>query len=340
MKLNDITKIGIVGGGVSALMMCIEAMKLGMTTTLLDPKLDCVGAQVATEHILGVVNNENIEKLSLRVDVIVFNHKLDFPLECKLHCKTYPSKSAMNEMSNPKGMLELLEILEIPMPRVYYQDNKQMAFEKIEELSLPFNFIKQIGSRSELEYIATHDDMADAILGMDEGVEAFAIQTIPSYARHLVSLVIVDENGKAQIYDPLEVSYENDTVSSMEVAANLTKTTVQKIARFNRKLIKELEGAGVYTIKYGMKANKAIELVDITANIDMSALLTIEAHDMSIYEQYMHLIIGMPVMAPTLESLAQGTIKEINKVEEKNKPYYMYNLGLTNLCITKNRIEK
>ena len=243
-------------------------------------------------------------------------------------------------MSHPKGIFELLEVLEIPTSKVYYQDNKEMAFEKIEHLNLPFNFIKQIGSRSELKYVATHEDMADFILDMDENIDSFAIQLIPEYARNLISLVIVDENGKAQIYEPLEVNYEDKKVCSVEVAKNLTKTTMQKISRFNRKLLKELDGSGVYTIKYGIKSNKALELIEITPEIDMAALLTLEAYDFSIYEQYMRLIMDMPVIAPKLESYAHGTIKELEQVESKNRPYHMYNLGLTNLCITKQNIEE
>lgn len=340
--MSFVKRVGIVGGGVSALMLCIEAAKAGIATTLLDPKVDCIGGQVASEHILATINNENIEKLSLRVDAIIFNQQLDFPLECKLHCSTYPSKAAMGEMSNPKGFLELLEVLEIPTAGTFYQDNREMAFEKVEGLSLPFNFIKQCGSRSELKRIETHEDMADFILDMDENIDSFAIQLIPEYARTIISLVIVDENGKANIYDPLEVTYEGKEVCSVKVADDLTKTMIQKIARLDRKLIKELEGAGVYTIKYGIKANKSLEMIEVKPEIDMAALLTLEAHDMSIYEQYMHLIMHMPVITPTLESYAHGSIKAADKasgkVEEKNRAYHMYNLGLTNLCITKSNI--
>ncbi len=338
--MSFVKRIGIVGGGVSALMLCIEAAKAGIATTLLDPKVDCVGAQIATEHILATINNENIEKLSLRVDAIVFNSKLDFPLECKLHCKTYPSKAAMDELSNPKGILELLEVLEIPTATTYYQDNKEMAFEKIENINLPFNFIKQYGSRSELKRVESHEDMADFILDMDDQIDSFAVQIIPEYVKNIMSLVIIDEAGKLQIYDPLEGSYEAKKVCSVKVADDLTKTMIQKIARLNRKVLKEIEGAGVYTLKYGIKANKSLEFVEITPEIDMAALLTLEAHDVSIYEQYMHLMMDMPIIAPTLETYAHGHIKETDKPMDKNKPYHMYNLGLTNLCITRNSIEK
>lgn len=338
--MSSVKRVGIVGGGVSALMLCIEAAKAGIATTLLDPKVDCIGAQLATEHILATINNENIEKLSLRVDAIIFNTKLDFPLECKLHCKTYPSKAAMDELSNPKGILELLEVLEIPTATTYYQDNKEMAFEKIENLSLPFNFIKQYGSRSELKRVESHEDMADFILDMDENIDSFAIQLIPEYAKTIISIAIIDEAGKIQIYNPLEVVYEAKKVCSVKVADDLTKTMIQKIARLNRKVLKELEGVGVYTIKYGIKANKSLELIEITPEIDMAALLTLEAYDVSIYEQYMHLMMDMPIIAPTLETYAHGQIKEIDKPMDKNKPYHMYNLGLTNLCITRSSIER
>lgn len=336
MNLKGIHQIGIVGGGVSALMLCIEAAKLGIRTTLLDPKIDCIGAQIATEHMVATINSENIQKLSLRADLVIFNRNLDFELNIKLHSKTYPSKAIMNELSSPKNILDLLEILEIPTAKVYYQDNKEDVCHSLEGVALPFRFIKQYAGYSRALDVKDKEDLMDFIAEVDETADSFIIQPITTYEHTLTCLCMVDRNGKVYLYDPLEATYEAEKVCSLKVATCISKTMSQKIGRYNRKLLKELQGEGVFTIKYGIKANKGIEFISISPEVDVAGILTLEAFDTSIYEQYMHMLLEMPILAPTLESYAEGTIKPVEEKMDKGTTYHMYNLGLTNMCITRN----
>lgn len=338
MNFNGINQIGIVGGGVSALMLCIEAAKLGIRTTLLDPQIDCIGAEVAAEHMLATITNENIQKLSLRSDIVIFNRQLDYELNTKLHAATYPSKMVMNELSNPKNMLELLEELEIPTAKVYHEDNRKDAFSRLEEFQLPFKFIKQYDTYAEMTELESKDDIADLILEMDEEINSFILQPITEYKQILVCFCIMDKSGKIYLYEPLEEAYEDKLVCSIKVADSLSKTMVQKIARYNRKILKELDGEGIFTIKYGVKANKSLEFIEITPELAMAGLLTLETHEVSIYEQYMHMLLDMPVVTPVLQNYAHGTIKELQHKEiSKDQSYHLYNLGLTNLCITREK---
>lgn len=335
MNFNGISQIGIVGGGVSALMMCIEAAKLGIRTTLLDPKVNCVGSQIATEHIVATITNESIQKLSLRVDTLIFNTKLDFELNTKLHAKTFPTKETMKELCNYRNVLELLELLEVPTPKTYYQDNKADTFSTIENLALPFRFIKQYPDHTETLEVRTHEDIADFILEMDEIAEGFMLQPITEYKHVITFLCMVDEQGKVVLYEPLEESYENSKVCTLEMANSLSKTMIQRLSRFNRKILKELNAIGVFTIKYGIKANKSVECIEVTPEVTMAGLLTLEAYDVSVYEQYMHLLLGLKINTPVLESIVHGTVKALQEPVAKEGPCHLYNLGLTNLCITK-----
>ena len=104
MSLENVKQIGIVGGGASSLMLCFEAAKLGIRTCLLDPRVDCVGSRVASEHIVAALTSENIKKLSLRCDRVVYNTKPDFALDVKLHSKIYTSKDNINEIYQFKNI--------------------------------------------------------------------------------------------------------------------------------------------------------------------------------------------------------------------------------------------
>ncbi|WP_069998781.1 ATP-grasp domain-containing protein [Cellulosilyticum sp. I15G10I2] len=335
MNFNGINQIGIVGGGSAALMLALEASKKGIHTTLLDPQIDCVGAQVVTEHIIATITNESIQKLSLRSDVVVFNTSLPYVLNTKLHASTYPSRQVMNRLSDKKELLDLLEELQIPTITTYYQDNKADTFDKIENLTFPFRFIKQYADRIESMDITSAEDAADFILE-EEKADSFLLQPITHYTSIIACLAIVDSDGKITLYDPLEEKFEGDTLCTIQIANDLSKTMLQKIGRYNKKLLKEIAGQGIYTIKYGLKPNKGVEFIEITPEISISGILTLEAYDMSIYEQYIHMLLNMKVIGPTLINNVHGIIKQDHSTKSINTPYHIYNVGITRLYVTPN----
>lgn len=337
MNFNGIRQIGIVGGGTAALMLCIEAAKAGIRTSLLDPKVGCIGSQLASEHIISAITNESIQKLSLRCDVIVFNTKLDFELNTKLHSKTYPSKDTMKELCHFKNMQDILEVLEIPAPKMYYQDNKEMAFMQIEKLEMPFKFIKQYGDCTKQMDIYNEEDLADFVLEIDEDAESFILQPITKYSRVITFLCIVDDKEKAYIYDPIEESIGEDEACHLKIADSLSKSMLLRLNRYNKKLLKEINATGAFTIKYGVKANKSVELIHMTPELSIAGLLTLEAYELSIYEQYLHLLLGMPVNKLELEANVQGTIKPVRDDKEEKGIYHFYQLGPNELYIRKDK---
>lgn len=332
MDLSTIKQIGIVGGGPSALMLCFEATKLGINTCLLDPKVNCIGSNVATEHIIASISKENIKKLSLRCDKVIFNNKPEFEMDVKLHSPIYPNKEALDEICNTKNILDMLELLEIPTAKVYYQDNKQGAFEKIEGLKMPFRFIKQYKGYSKQLDIFDKEDLADFILEVDEEAESFILQPIEDYKQTISCICIADAAGKVHLYHPIEVSYEEDGVCHLKISDNLTKTMVNRLNRYNRKILKELKAVGTFTIRYGIKANKSVEFIDMTPELGVGSLLTLEAYDKSVFEQYLRLVLDMKVMAPELVSYAHGTIKETNEVDQ-NEEGHLYSIDTHKMCI-------
>lgn len=309
-----------------------RSSKVRISTCLLDPKVNAIGAQVATEHVIAAITNENVKKLSLRCDKIIFNTKPDFEMDVKLHAPIYPSKEMLNELCSQKNMLELLEILEIPSAETYLQDNKEEAYRTIEHLSLPFRFVKQYQNYSKQMDIYTKEDLADFILEMEPEADSFILQPIVDYKQMVSCICVVDQTGKIHLYDPIEVSYDNDETCHLKIADTLSKNMVTKLARYNRKLLKELQPVGVYTVRYGIKANKSVEFIDITPELGVGSILTIEAYGTSVFEQYIRLLLDMKIVPPVLEAYAYGTIKEVGEID-KNEVGHLYHIDTHTLYV-------
>ena len=339
MGNTTIKQLGIVGGGISAVMLCNEAAKLGIKTTLLDPNIDCIGAELVNEHIIGSITPSNIDKLSLRCDALIFNQKINFKLTLKAPIPTLPSIDSLNNLYDFKNVCDLLESLEIPTPNHYYQDNTTSSFAKLEGVSLPLKLIKRFENHCE-EFIAlTADDLADFLLETNETVSSFIITPIEDYKNVVTFICTFDSSKKFFSYEPT-ISQEiiatppiAGSIIKADVEANLelSKTMLNRLTKYNKKLLQALGSHGCYTIKYGIKSNKSPELIDISPQIDTCGLITNSSYDVSAYKQtlYMLYLLVLPRPNKLLSLYGYGcTIKDSNYVDKSTHPLIdLYNIN-------------
>ncbi len=307
MGNTTIKQLGIVGGGISAVMLCNEAAKLGIKTTLLDPGIDCIGSELVNEHIIGAITPSNIDKLSLRCDALIFNQKIDFKVNLKVEIPTLPSIDSLNTLYDFKKTSDLLDILEIPTPDYYYQDNTSSSFAKLEGVSLPLKLIKRFDTHCE-EFIAlTADDLADFLLETNELANSFIIAPIREYKHVVTCICTFDCSKKFFAYDPTisrEITINTTSSSSSarsDVEANLelSKTMINRLTKYNKKLLQALNSHGAYTIKYGITSNKSPELIDISPQIDVSGLITNASYNVSAYKQALYMLYLSALPKPT-----------------------------------------
>ncbi|PHV71239.1 hypothetical protein CS063_05985 [Sporanaerobium hydrogeniformans] len=329
---KTINKIGIVGGGMGALLFMAEAAKKGMATTLLDPRINCLGATYANEHMIAAFTSENIKKLSLRVDAVVFNTLTDCTL--KLEAASYPQKDSMGILSSPKKILELVTELEVPYRDTYYQDNKGDTFNRIDEINLPFKLVKEYEDRIETVELFNQSELAEEILEMNEKINSFILQPIRQYSTKIICVGLVDNKNNVVFYNPVEECYDEEGhLMSLTTTTSLSKTMLQKINRYNKKLVKELNSVGLYTICYGVKANKGVEILEITPELPLAANLLEKAYDLSPYEQYIGVLMGMNCIEPTLLRPMQGHLLKGARVKSSKVAYHVYQLENEQLYI-------
>lgn len=301
-------RVGIIGSSITSMMLCVECAKLGIETSLLDADLHAVGAGVATEHIAMPITEESIKKLSLRCDKMICNKKLDFEIEDKLHAPLYPNKDILREICNAKNIAEICELLEIPIVTTYYFANREEVLDKLETIKGPFKIGFEIKGFMKQCTIEAKGDLAEALLDFGDNADTFMIQPIEAYEQTISCICFADLKGKVSFYQPMLVRYEEDNSCSFIMGAALTKTLVNRLNRYNRKIMKEIGATGAFTIRYGIKQDKTIELIDVTPELGLGSLLTIEGCDISIFQQYARLLQEMKIYSPTLEAITQAKI--------------------------------
>lgn len=344
MSLANIKNISIIGGGMAAVLLCNEAAKKGIATTLLDPDIQALGSNVASEHMIGSITEENLQKLALRSDAIIYNGNTYSMLNEKFRCSLYPRAHMINKLNNKYEILQLAQSLKIPVPAFYYQENKSLLMQEIKEISIPFRFYQFYEKRVEKLEIHTEADLSNFIFEIDERADAWLIEVINDYQKRVINLIVKDHRDTAVVYSSFEKTFAKGSLDSISTPASISKSMLQKLNAYTNKLAKNLEGPGIYSVKFGIKKNRSAELVDVTPKIDITGILTQTSFDISIYEQIINMILGYPLVTPKQVSAACGHIFSENKkdqlINHPNSAYHIYSARHNHIYIEQMPIDQ
>ena len=332
MKKETVETLGLVGGNLLASMLAIEAKKRGIKTFLLEPELNNIASEICDSHITASITKENIERLALKVDALVFCTS-NIPVLKKdtlKTCKAYPQEEGVDLVTNRVHQLTLAELAEVPTPKYYHQNNKLKFFEQMTDVSLPFKLYQLYDDRHEVMDVYTKEDLEDFIYEIDDAATEWLIEEINDYERFL-SLTVLKVEEKVYVYPVQEEVLNDEDIKYIYMPADITKSLHTKLTRFAKKLLKEIQTEGLFTFKFGVKKNRQVELININPGITVGDVGTNHYTDFSVYEQFINLIEGLPVKdGELLKPSITTVIKEGDASHRPAFPYHHYALDRHN----------
>lgn len=327
MGKKNIRTLGIVGGNLEAALLCQQARLRGIKTTLLEPEMSNIATHFADEHITAPTTNENLKKLSMRAQSIIFCTD-SIPKVAEQLDKNYPlfpSGDGLELIAGRIQQIQFANTLDIPVPNHFHQNNKEVFFEDLENIEVPFRFYQVFDAYHEVMEVLTPDELGDFIFEVSDEASEWLIESIGTYDKILSITALKDEKGKVIIYPVQDEELDADDVKYITVPAEITKTTAQKLQRYVRKMMKAMNTAGLLSFKFGMKKNKSLELLHINGGITLGDIATCHYADFSVYEQYINLICGEPIYEPTLIRPSKVTIVlEDDAAHIPEGPYHQY----------------
>lgn len=326
MSINQITTLGIVGGNLTAALLCLEASKKGIKTILLDKQVGNIASEFASSHITAEATRENIEKLMLKTDaVLICTGQIGSIADSKIKGVCYPEEAGRKLITSRLDQIQAATNLEIPVPSYFYQNNKEDIFEKLEDIRLPFTFYQIYPGSYEAMDILSEEELADFIYEVDEEADGWLLEQINDYQKILSITAIKDHKGKICTYPIAEEFVDDDEVNYINIPAAIPKATATKIVRYAKKLLKTVETTGVFTFKFGMKANKGLELLHVTPGITIGDIATLHYTDLSVYEQYINMVCGLGIIEPTVLRPSTVIITKQHECPAGVKlPYHLY----------------
>lgn len=307
MSLESIEKIGIMGGGINAALLCLEAHKKGIETTIVDEDLHCPASGIADEHLVSPLNKTILLKLIQRTDVIVFANKLeninDYSPLLKEKAKVYPQIEILEILSSRRRFLWKMEQLEIPTIKYEILEEEIEVLDLLREVELPVSITKHYKDKYDEFVLLSDEDMVDLLVDKDIKVNYWLVEEIPLDSLELSVGISRDEKNKMFDYSVCEDLYDGDSWIQGHVPARITKTLQRQAIALARRTIRRLDAIGTFTVNIVVDQEGKLIVRDVQPFALANAIYTKEGCNISQYDHLIRIILGLHLYPAEFEGV-------------------------------------
>ncbi|HLS07485.1 5-(carboxyamino)imidazole ribonucleotide synthase [Lentibacillus sp.] len=292
--------IGIIGGGQLGRMMAIAAKYMGYQVAVLDPIPNCPTAQVADEQITAAYDDmDGIQKLTDISDVVTYefeNVDLDAAAYIERTGKLHQGAYALEITQNRGKEKAVMNEAGLPVPANKIVRDSEMCERVLGNMQLPA-VVKTVSGgydgKGQLK-INTNDDIKTACEFTDQNDVCMIEQWIP-FDKEISVVFTRGQSGEITFFPISENEHKDHILYKTTVPASISAAVQQKALDAARILANKMNIAGTFAIEMFVKGDD-IYLNEMAPRPHNSGHYTIEACNLSQFEQHIRAICGLPLM--------------------------------------------
>lgn len=295
--------IGIIGGGQLGRMMAISAKQMGYKVAVLEPATQGPLAQIADIEINAAYDDEQaLTQILETSDVVTYEfenissvqiEKLDSkgylpqghrPLAITQH--RYIEKTAINECGFKTA----------PFIKVENEDQLKMA---VQSLGYP-SILKTVsgGYDGKGQWMLKSDTDLSEVLTVLEEKECILEGYVP-FDKEVSVIVTRSTNGDVEAFPMIENIHQNHILHLSIAPANISEELAKKAEFIANSLIEKLDFVGTLAIEMFV-VNDDVIINELAPRPHNSGHLTIDACNVSQFEQHIRAVCGLPLIKPKL----------------------------------------
>ncbi|MDE5072652.1 MAG: 5-(carboxyamino)imidazole ribonucleotide synthase [Trichodesmium sp. St5_bin8] len=292
---NKIQRVGVVGGGQLAWMMGDAAKKLGVDLIIQTPHQDDPAVSIAKDIILAKIDDaQATTKLAKICDVITFENEFinidELSYLAEKNVIFRPSLSVLKPLLDKYEQLCYLRYLGLPVPNFW-----EWGIE-IDLLSFPLVLkARRHGYDGQGTFIIKNIESLKS-----QGNSEFFIQEFIPFEREVAVIAARGVTGEVKVYPVVETQQENQVCQRVFVPdENLELVT--EIEEIAQTLLNSLEVVGVFGIEMFITKDKKVLINEIAPRTHNSGHYTLDACEVSQFEQHLRAVCGLPLGNTTLK---------------------------------------
>ena len=324
--------LGIIGGGQLGSMLAIAANKLEIKTIIFCDDIDAPAQNFSNEFIHGDYNNQNkINEFVNKVDVITFEFE-NIPFE------------TLNEINKSKPVLPKPSVNRIIQHRLAEKDfinklnirtTRYVSIEKKSEIESVQDMLPGLLKTTTLGY----DGKGQYLIQKIEDLETLNIDFSKGYIleklvklKKEISIIITRfDNKKYEIYEPVENLHEEQILKYSKIPAEIESKILEQSKLWAMQIAEELKYVGTLCVEFFIDRNDNLYVNEIAPRVHNSGHLTINAYNVSQFENHIRAVCKLEQIA--LKKISNAKMKNIigneisfyrDKKHEQNEFFFDY----------------
>ena len=301
---QTINRVGIIGGGQLAWMMCPPAQKLGIDAIVQTPSGSDPAATTATDTVLAAVDDATATaQLARKCDVITFeNEFVDLQALSELAGQGVcfrPALESLAPLLDKYHQRSFLEDLGVPVPKFFtLTPNKPLP-----ELQFPVVMkARRHGYDGRGTAIlkdwdslkATWQDWLKANWKTSQQPSLLLEEFIP-FDRELAVIAARNASGEIAIYPIVETQQENQVCRRVLVPVDVPPAAVEQSEAIARTILDKLQVVGLFAIELFLTRDGKVLANEIAPRTHNSGHFSIDACETSQFEQHLRAVCDRPL---------------------------------------------
>ena len=291
--MSDIT-LGIIGGGQLGSMMAIAAKKLNIKTVIFCDDVDAPAQNFCNNFIYGSYDDiKKIAEFIKIVDIVTFEFE-NIPFE------------TLNEINKLKPVLPKPAVNRLIQHRLAEKDfinklnirtTRYVSIEKKSDLDSLEDFLPGILKTTTLGYdgkgqhpIHSIDELNSLNIDFSEG---YILEKLVKLKKEISIIITRFENQKYEIYEPIENTHQDQILRNSKIPADIDNKIFEQSKDWAMTISEELKYVGTLCVEFFIDRNDNLYVNEIAPRVHNSGHLTINAYNISQFENHVRAVCGL-----------------------------------------------
>ena len=291
--MSEIT-LGIIGGGQLGSMLAIAAKKLKIKTVIFCDDKDAPAQNFCTQFICGnYENKEKIMEFASKVDLVTYEFE-NIPYNTlneinKL--KTVSPKPSVNRLIQHRlAEKDFVNKLNIRTTR-YASIDKKSDMESLEDLLPGILKTTTLGYDGKGQYRIQSKDEFDS-LNVDF-TKGYILEKLVKLKKEISIIITRFDRDKYEIYEPIENKHENQILKFSKIPADINEKIYDQSRDWAISIAEELKYVGTLCVEFFIDRNDNLYVNEIAPRVHNSGHLTINAYNVSQFENHVRAVCGL-----------------------------------------------
>jgi 5-(carboxyamino)imidazole ribonucleotide synthase len=310
--------LGIIGGGQLGSMLCMAAKKLDIKTVVYCNDNDAPAQNFCDEFIFSEYENqEHILDFVGKVDLITYEFE-NIPFE------------TLNEINKLKPVLPKPSVNRLIQHRLAEKDfinklnirtTRYVLIEKKSDLETLEDFLPGILKTTTMGYdgkgqypIKKIQDINLLNLDFSKG---YILEKLVKLRKEISVVITRFGPNKFEIYEPIENSHQDQILKKSKIPAEISEKILLQSKEWSITIAEELKYIGTMCVEFFIDRNENLYVNEIAPRVHNSGHLTINAYNISQFENHIRAVCGLKKIQ--LKKISNAIM--INLIGNQIEPY-------------------